>query len=146
MFLNQLIYPTFQTDLNHSIKKSGFINCWCRCIKVSYRSIQCSGLLKALYTLFSWQTFSISDSISTNLRSIHQYAIINARKLLVHISTTVYSHTGTHLYSWINWSNVEWNKIAQGFNITAQESNPGPLRGESETLPLSHYALQIIYI
>ncbi|KAK2189190.1 hypothetical protein NP493_113g00032 [Ridgeia piscesae] len=39
------------------------------------------------------------DTISTSLGSIQQYATINARKLLVHISTTVYSHAGTHLYS-----------------------------------------------
>ena len=32
--------------------------------------------------------------------------------------------TGTHLYSRVNWSNVEWEKTAQGFNTAAQVSNP----------------------
>ena len=32
-----------------------------------------------------------SDTISTPLGSIQPYAIINARRLLIHISTTVYS-------------------------------------------------------
>ena len=31
-------------------------------------------------------------------------------------------------------------KLAQGFNTAAQDSNPGPLSRESDTLPLSHGA------
>ena len=33
-------------------------------------------------------------------------------------------------------------QFAQGFNTAAQKSKPGPFSRESETLPLSHYALQ----
>ena len=36
--------------------------------------------------------------------SIQSYAIINARRLLVHMSTIVYSQES----SWVNWSNIEW--------------------------------------
>ena len=35
------------------------------------------------------------------------------------------------------------NKLAQGFNTAAQDSNPGSRSRESEALPLSHCALQI---
>ena len=35
------------------------------------------------------------------------------------------------------------NKLAQGFNTAAQDSNPGPLSRESEALPQSHCALQL---
>ena len=34
------------------------------------------------------------------------------------------------------------NKLAQGFNTAAQDSNPGSLSRESGGLPLSHCALQ----
>ena len=39
----------------------------------------------------------------------------------------------------MNWSNVE--RIAQDFNTTAHDLNPGPLSGESEVLLLSHCTL-----
>ena len=35
-------------------------------------------------------------------------------------------------------------KRTQGFNTAAQDSNPGPLSRESEVLPLSHCALQMV--
>ena len=35
------------------------------------------------------------------------------------------------------------NKLAQGFNTAAQDSNSGPLSRESEALPLSHGALVV---
>ena len=34
-------------------------------------------------------------------------------------------------------------KLAQGFNTTAQDSNPGSLSRESGTLPMSHCALRM---
>ena len=34
-------------------------------------------------------------------------------------------------------------KLAQGFNTAAQDSNPGSLSRESDALPLSHCAIQI---
>ena len=52
-----------------------------------------------------------SDTISASLGSIQPYATINARRLLVHISTNVYSHvliyelTGA-MYSKNNLPNV----------------------------------------
>ena len=44
-------------------------------------------------------------------------------------------------YSFIQLSELEQcrvNKLAQGFNTAAQESNPGSRNRESEALPLSH--------
>ena len=38
------------------------------------------------------------------------------------------------------------NKRAQGFNTAAQNSNPGSLSRESETLPLSHCGLRVIHL
>ena len=58
-----------------------------------------------------------SDTISASLGSIQPYATINARRLLIHISTTVYSH------SFIQLSELEQcrvNKLAQGFNTAAR--------------------------
>ena len=48
-------------------------------------------------------------------------------------------------YSFIqlNWSNVEWKKLAQGFNTAAQDSNPGSFSQESGALPLSHCTLPL---
>ena len=37
-------------------------------------------------------------------------------------------------------------KLAQGFNTAAQDLNPGCRSRESETLPLSHCALQIYQV
>ena len=37
-------------------------------------------------------------------------------------------------------------KLAQGFNIAAQDSNPGSRSRESEALPLSQGALQSDYV
>ena len=36
--------------------------------------------------------------------------------------------------------------LAHGFYTAAQYSNPGSRRRESEALPLSHYALQIVHV
>ena len=41
-----------------------------------------------------------SDTISTSLGSIQPYATINARRLLVHISTNVYSQVPVHTAEW----------------------------------------------
>ena len=76
-----------------------------------------------------------SDTISASLGSIQPYATINARRLLVHISTTVYSQILIY---------VEREKLAQGFNTAAQDSNPGSRSRESEALPLSHCALHTL--
>ena len=84
-----------------------------------------------------------SDTISTSLGSIQPYATINARMLLVHISTTVYSQI---LIQLSELEQCRVNKFAKGFNTAAQDSNPGPLSRESDTLPLSHCALLIIGI
>ena len=51
-----------------------------------------------------------SNTISTSLGSIQPYAAINAQRLLVHISTTCLL-PDTHLYSWVDWSNVEWKNL-----------------------------------
>ena len=41
---------------------------------------------------------------------------------------------GNHLHSWVNWSNVEWNKLAQGFNTAANDANPGYFSRRSEAI------------
>ena len=80
-----------------------------------------------------------SDTISTSLGSIQPHATSNARKLLVHISTTVYSQVLIQL-SELEQCRVK--KLAQGFNTAAQDSKPGPLSRESEALPMSHCAVK----
>ena len=51
-------------------------------------------------------------------------------------------------YSFIQLSGLEqcrMKKLAQGFNTAAQDSNPGPLSRESDALPLSHGAQDIMF-
>ena len=77
------------------------------------------------------------DTISASLGSSQQYATINARRLLVNILFIA-------RYSFIQLSELEQCRVknlAQGFNTAAQDSNPGSRSRESETLPLSHCAL-----
>ena len=55
-----------------------------------------------------------------NLGSIQLYAIINARRLLVYISSTVYNKVLIYTAEWTGAMQSE--KLAQGFNIAAQDS------------------------
>ena len=64
-----------------------------------------------------------SGTISTSLESIQPYGTINARRLLVHISTTVYSQILIYIVSELKQCRV--NKLAKGFNTVAQDLNPG---------------------
>ena len=78
-----------------------------------------------------------SDTILASLGSIQPYATINARRLLVHISTR---------YSFIQLSELEQCRVktlAQVHNAAAQDSNPAFRSRESETLPLSHCILKL---
>ena len=47
-----------------------------------------------------------SDTVSTFLGSIQPYATINARRLLLHISTTVYSQVLIYTAE-VDWNNAE---------------------------------------
>ena len=77
------------------------------------------------------------STISTSLESIQPYATINAQRLLVYISTTVYSQALVQL-SELEQCRVK--KLAQGKIYTAaRDSNLGPLSRKSEALPLSNY-------
>ena len=81
-----------------------------------------------------------SDAISASLGSIQPCAAINARRLLVLTSTTVYSYR----YSFKQLSEMEQcrvKKLTHSFNTAAQDSNPGSRSREPEALPLSHCAL-----
>ena len=78
-----------------------------------------------------------SNIVSTSLGSIQPYTTINARRLLIHISTTVH----VARYSFIQLSELKQCRVkkpARGFNTTAQDSNPGSLSQESEALPMGH--------
>ena len=64
---------------------------------------------------------------------------INGRRLLVHISTTVYNQPGTQL------SELEQCRVKKPSHATgAQDSNPGSRSRDSEALPVSHCALQMM--
>ena len=41
-------------------------------------------------------------------------------------------YPGSRLNRWVNWINVEFKKLADRFNTTAQDSNPGSLSRETE--------------
>ena len=73
-----------------------------------------------------------SDTISTSLGSIQ-------RQLQLMREGCSYTYPpGTHLYSCVNWNKSE--KLAQGFNTTAQDLNLGPL--SREFVVVSHCTLQ----
>ena len=75
--------------------------------------------------------------MSASLGSIQSYVAINARMLLVRISTTI-------MYSFIQLIELKQcrvKKLAQGFNTAANDPNPGSRIRESEALTLSHCAL-----
>ena len=78
-----------------------------------------------------------SNTISTSVRSIQPHATINVRK------AHTYPPLSIARYSFIQLSELEQcrvNKLAQGFNTAAQDSNPGSLSRESGGLPLRHCA------
>ena len=66
---------------------------------------------QSAYTLYFPDRPVQSNTVSSSnvLGRMQPYATINARSLHVHISTTVYSQV--QLYSWVNWSNVEWKNV-----------------------------------
>ena len=73
------------------------------------------------FTLYFPDRLVHSDTILASLVNIQPYATINARRLLVHISTTV--------YSFIQLSELEHCRgkiLAQAFNIAAQDLNLNP--------------------
>ena len=83
---------------------------------------------QSTFTLYFSDKPDQSDTISTSLGSIQPYATINAQRLLVHISTTVYSQI-----TYIQLSELEQcivKKLAQCFNTAAQNSNLGSLSRE----------------
>ena len=65
------------------------------------------------FTLYFLDRPVQSDTVSTYLGSIQWYAAINARRLLVHISTTVYSQILIYPLSELEQCRVK--KLAQGF-------------------------------
>ena len=68
------------------------------------------------FTLYFPDRLVQSDTISASLGSIQPYAAINARRLLVHISTTVYSQVLIQLNE---LEQCRVKKLAQGFNTAA---------------------------
>ena len=79
-----------------------------------------------------------SDTVSTFLGSIQLYATINARRLLVHISTTVCSQVLIYTAGRTGAMRAK----TPAFNTAAQDSNPGLLARECEALPPRHCALR----
>ena len=102
---------------------------------------QCPVLLtvQSTFTLYVPSRPVQSNTVSTSLGSIQPYATITARRLLVYISTTVYSQV--FIYAADKLEQCRVKQLAQCFNTTAQDSNPGPLSRESEVLPMIHCAL-----
>ena len=79
-----------------------------------------------------------SDTNAASLVSIQSYATINARRLLVHISTIAYCQVLIYILSELEQCRVK--KPAQDVNTATRDSNPGARSRESEALPMSHCA------
>ena len=94
---------------------------------------------KHFYTLLPGKPVE-SNTISTSLGSIQPYATITVQRLLKGCSYT-YPPLSVARYSFIQLEQYRVKKLAQGFNMADQDSNPGSLSRESEALPLSHCAL-----
>ena len=104
-------------------------------MKICKESVSDSAATAQAFFKIAWSI------ISAFLGGIQPYPTINARRLLVHISTTV--------HSFIHLSDLERcrvKKLAQGFNTTAQDPNLGSGRRESKALPLSHCVLIIDFV
>ena len=108
--------------------------------KFLYSAVSNPQDLSKRFTLYFPDRPVHSDTISASLGSIQPYATINAQRLLVHISTTVYSQV-----SFIQLSELEQcrvKKLTRGFNTAAQDSNPGSCSREPEALPMNNGALK----
>ena len=79
---------------------------------------------------------------------IVQYPVLRTVQSTLHFTslTDLFIQTPSHLisYSFIQLSELEQCRVknlAQGFNIAAQDSNPGSISRDSEAQPLTHWAL-----
>ena len=85
------------------------------------------------YTLLPWQTCSYKHSL--NFHRSHML------QLMQECYSYTYPPVSIAKYSFLSLSELEQYRVkkdAYGFNTAAQDSNPGSLSRESETLPLSH--------
>ena len=69
----------------------GILQVGCKKGKFLYSAVSSPQDRSNRFTLYFPDRPVHSDTISTSLGSIQPYATINARRLIVHISTTVYS-------------------------------------------------------
>ena len=77
------------------------------------------GTTQSAFTLYFPDRPVHSDTISASLGSIQPYAAINACRLLVHISTTVYSQV-LILIQLSELEQCRMKKLAQGFNTASR--------------------------
>ena len=89
------ICPPFEV-LNYFLLKRKFL----------YSAVSCPRDRSKRFTLYFPDRPVPSDSISASLGSIQPYATINARRLLVHISTTVYSQVLIYTANWTGASST----------------------------------------
>ena len=126
------LHHLFTSSLSLSLLKLEFKK------KFLYSKVSSSQNCSKHFTLYFPDRPVHSDTISASLGSIQPYAAINARRLLVHISTTVYSQILIYTAEWTG-AMLRQN-LAQCFNTAAQDLNPGSLSRKSEALSLSHWA------
>ena len=110
-------------------------------------------------------TFAVGKKVKAS-SYIAQYPVLRTVQSALYYSSLTDLFTQTHMlqlmregcsytypplsivrYSSIQLSELEQRrviKLAQGFNTAAQDSNPGSRSRESEALPRSHCALQMV--
>ena len=96
-----------------------------RCKTVSSCRAQYPGLLKAFYTLLPCP---IKHHL--NFSGKHPATLQLMRECC---SSKYPPQSGTHWYSWVNWSNVGWTNLAQG--LTPQDSKPVSLSRNPKLYP-----------
>ena len=91
---------------------------------------------------------SLTDLFTQTPSRLHWEASSHMLQLMSEGCSYTYSPLSIARYSFIQLSELEQcrvKKFAQGFNITAQDSNPGSCNRESEAIPLSHWAINPLY-
>ena len=105
--------------LRRQAKLVGHIRCKKSKGKFLYSAVSSPQDCSKRFTLYFPDRPVHSDTISASLGSIQPYAASNARRLLVHISTTVYSQVLILIQlSELDQSRVK--KLGQGFNTAAR--------------------------
>ena len=117
---------------------------WVKIVKVSSYIAQYPFIRTAQSAL---HFTSLADLFNKTPSQLLWEASSHVLKLMSEVCSYTYPPLSIARHSFIQLSELEQCRVetfAQRFNTAAQDSNPGSLSRESEALPLSHCALQVV--